>query len=89
MAANLRPVRDALRRFPNIRQAIAFGSMARGTARADSDLDIAIEADRRLSVADVMELTEAQLIRRHVFESEDFLPHVERMLTERRRMWTG
>jgi predicted nucleotidyltransferase len=31
----------------------------------------------------------AALIRRHVFDSEDFLPYVERLLRERRRAWIG
>jgi predicted nucleotidyltransferase len=35
-------LRDALRGGPSLRLAIAFGSVARGRARRDSDLDIAI-----------------------------------------------
>ncbi len=31
----------------------------------------------------------AALLRRHMFDSEDFLPYVERMLAERRRAWIG
>ncbi len=31
----------------------------------------------------------AELIKRHLFDSADFLPYRERLLTERRRAWTG
>lgn len=31
----------------------------------------------------------AELLRRHLFDMEDFLPYVERMLAERRRAWIG
>lgn len=31
----------------------------------------------------------AELLRRHLFDAEDFLPYVERMLAERRRAWIG
>lgn len=30
----------------------------------------------------------AELMTRHVFETEDFMPYVERMLRERRQAWT-
>jgi predicted nucleotidyltransferase len=31
----------------------------------------------------------AALIRRHLFDAEDFLPYAQRMLHERKRAWTG
>ncbi|GGJ99618.1 hypothetical protein GCM10011394_06010 [Luteimonas terricola] len=31
----------------------------------------------------------AELIRRHLFDAEDFQPYVERMLRERRQAWIG
>ena len=31
----------------------------------------------------------AALVRRHVFDTEDFLPYARRMLRERRRAWIG
>ncbi|TWT17275.1 nucleotidyltransferase domain-containing protein [Luteimonas marina] len=31
----------------------------------------------------------AELIRRHLFDTEDFQPYVERMLRERRQAWIG
>lgn len=34
---------------PDIRLALLFGSLAAGTARTDSDIDIAVQADRPLS----------------------------------------
>lgn len=117
------------RALPEIRQAWLFGSLAAGTARADSDLDIAVEAAKPLTVAQRIRLIEvlaacsgrpvdlvdlkiagepllgqilakgvqllgsqadhAELLRRHVFDAEDFLPYVERMLRERRQAWIG
>ncbi len=122
-------LREALKRHPRIRQALVFGSMATGTAGAESDLDIAVEAEHALGadekaylIAELAALTgrpvdlidlktigepllgevlrhgqrilgsstdHAELIRRHVFESEDFQPYVSRMLRERRQAWTG
>jgi predicted nucleotidyltransferase len=35
---------EVLARFPEVRLAILFGSEARGTARPDSDIDIAVDA---------------------------------------------
>lgn len=40
--ALLDALREALARGPELRLAVAFGSVAAGTARSDSDLDIAI-----------------------------------------------
>ncbi len=31
----------------------------------------------------------ASLMSRHIFDTEDFLPYVERLLKERRQRWTG
>jgi predicted nucleotidyltransferase len=50
-------IRDVLRRFPEVCSAWLFGSMARGTPRPDSDLDVALLfRDRGTTVADVHEL---------------------------------
>jgi predicted nucleotidyltransferase len=38
-------LRDALRSLPGVRAAFVFGSVARGDARADSDIDVLICAD--------------------------------------------
>lgn len=40
---------DALSAFPEIRLALLFGSRARGGARADSDVDLAVLADAPLA----------------------------------------
>ena len=122
-------LRDVLRGHPYIRQALLFGSLASGRSRPDSDLDIAVEADRPLQPAEKARLIEAlaaafgrpvdlidlkaasgpllgqilkhgqrilgndsdhaELIRRHLFDVEDFQPYVERMLRERRQAWIG
>lgn len=47
---------STLSRHPEIRLAIVFGSIARGTARADSDIDLAVLASRPLLAEDKMRL---------------------------------
>lgn len=126
---NMDRIREVLQARGDVRQAIVFGSTATGTARSDSDLDIAIDLGRRMSTADKIALIRAlaqvngrpvdvadlhtigepllgqvlkhgkslihnsedhaDLLRRHVFDSEDFLPYVRRMLHERRQRWIG
>ena len=128
-AAELGPLRQLLEGRVGLRLAFVFGSLAQGGAGLDSDLDIAVQADRPLSVAQEVELIEllaaacgrpvdlidlttvgepllgeilahgqrlfgsdadhAALIRRHVFDTEDFLPYAQRMLRERRRAWSA
>lgn len=41
---------------PRLRQAIVFGSMATGTARADSDLDLAVDIGRVLTAEERLAL---------------------------------
>lgn len=122
-------LREILESQPGIRQAVVFGSVASGKASPDSDLDIAVEAERPLDAAERMRLIGelaaatgrpvdlidlktagepllgqilqhgrrilgndtdyAALIRRHLFDVEDFLPYVQRMLHERRQAWIG
>lgn len=36
---------SVLRRYPQVRRAVLFGSRAKGTARANSDIDIALYGD--------------------------------------------
>lgn len=48
-----------LARFPNLVQAIVFGSVAQGRQRVDSDLDIAVAAQQALTVAQKIEIIEA------------------------------
>jgi predicted nucleotidyltransferase len=121
-------VKNVLARHPDIQLAYLFGSVARGTARPDSDLDIAVQMTiplgssvriklvEDLAVAtgrpvDLIDLRTAgepplgqilkhgqrivgddanhvALVRRHVFNMEDFVPYVQRMLDERRQAWT-
>jgi predicted nucleotidyltransferase len=44
-------ISEILQRFPQVRLAILFGSCARGTASADSDLDLAVQAAEPLDTA--------------------------------------
>ena len=52
-------LRDVLARFPAVVLAVLFGSVALGRQRPDSDLDIAVAAQRALTVAEKMALIEA------------------------------
>jgi predicted nucleotidyltransferase len=55
----LSALRAAFRTEPNVRTAVLFGSLARGTETEDSDLDLLVEMSRD-SIADVAQL-EARL----------------------------
>lgn len=52
-------LRKILDDYPNIRQALVFGSVATGRARRDSDLDIAVEADHPLQAVEKTRLIES------------------------------
>lgn len=120
-------VEAVLREYPDIRLAYVFGSVAGGTAQADSDIDVAVMADSPMTadqqiaiISDIAEATgravdlidlrmagepvlgqilrygvriiggperHAQLMSKHVFNNEDFMPYVKRMLAERRQQW--
>ena len=60
MTPNKNPVdtqlRDVLLSYPIVEQALVFGSVAQGTARPDSDLDIAVGAQRPLTQGEKMAL---------------------------------
>lgn len=49
-------LRDALARAAGLRLAMLFGSVARGEARADSDIDVAVLADHALSADEKISL---------------------------------
>lgn len=53
------PVRQVLSQFPFITLAVVFGSMASGQAHADSDLDLAVAAQRPLTPAEKLAITGA------------------------------
>lgn len=55
----LAALREVLAHFPHITLALLFGSVAAGRARADSDLDIAVLAQRPLAVTEHIALTQA------------------------------
>ena len=48
----VRRLGEVLSGFPALRLAIVYGSMARGGARVDSDLDLAVLADRPLTAGE-------------------------------------
>lgn len=82
-------LREILREFPRIRAAYLFGSHARGNARIDSDIDIALVVDtalgrEKLDLAarlardgledmDIVELSEDDLVLRHEAVSQNRL----------------
>ena len=49
-------VRGVLNRFPSVELALLFGSVAAGLQRPDSDLDIAIAANHRLTADEKMDI---------------------------------
>ena len=50
---------DVLTRFPALVLALVFGSVAQGRQRADSDLDIAVAANRALTATEKMDIMAA------------------------------
>ena len=50
---------DVLARFPALVLALVFGSVAQGRQRADSDLDIAVAANRALTATEKMDIIAA------------------------------
>jgi len=52
-------MREVLSGFADIHLAVLFGSVAKETARADSDLDIAVLANHKLSTDEKIQLIEA------------------------------
>ena len=52
-------LRQVLARFPSLVLVLVFGSYAKGSQRADSDLDIAVQARQVLTVAEKMALISA------------------------------
>ena len=117
-------IQDVLSRHPEVLLAYLFGSLAKGSSRPDSDLDIAVQTlspltpDSKMALiedlavatgraVDLIDLHEAgepllgeilqygirlkganslhaEILKRHLFDSADFLPYVRRMLAERR-----
>ena len=122
-------IRQVLERHHTIRLALLFGSLAKGTALPDSDLDLAVGADRPLDVDETIELISdlaiaigrpvdlidlsivgepllgqilaggrrivgsntrfAELLLKHLYNQEDFVPYQRRILKERREAWIG
>ena len=120
---------QVLERHQAIRLALLFGSLAKGTARFDSDLDLAVGADHPLDVDDTIELISdlakatgrpvdlidlstvgepllgqiiaggrrivgsdtlyAELVLKHLYNQEDFVPYQRRILKERKEAWIG
>jgi predicted nucleotidyltransferase len=61
-------LRSALKGFPGLELVLLFGSLGRGQARPDSDVDIAVQADHPLSAQERMALidTVSQTLQRPV-----------------------
>ena len=49
-------VRGVLNRFPSVELALLFGSVAAGLQRPDSDLDIAVASNHRLTAEEKMDI---------------------------------
>jgi predicted nucleotidyltransferase len=53
---SIQQVQAALAKYPEIELAIVFGSVARGEARRDSDVDVAVQLSTSLGVDEKMQL---------------------------------
>ncbi|MEE9905128.1 MAG: nucleotidyltransferase domain-containing protein [Chlorobium sp.] len=122
-------IRKVLERHNTIRLALLFGSLAKGTAHCESDLDLAVGADHPLDTDETMKLIAdlaealgrpvdlidlstvgepllgqiiaggrrivgsntlyAELLLKHLYNQEDFVPYQRRILKERREAWIG
>lgn len=122
-------VSGVIERHPAIRLVLLFGSLAKGIARYDSDVDLAVGAARPLEIGEKIELIAelaeatgrpvdlidlstvgepllgqiiaggrrivgndtlyADLVVKHLFDHEDFVPYQRRILRERREAWIG
>lgn len=119
-------LRDVLTGYPEIRLVMLFGSRAEDSARADSDIDLAVLCEQPLTAAFKQQIIEsvslasglpvdlidlhgapepivgealggkrllgsdavyADLLSRHLLNTEDFLPIQRRILAERRDAW--
>lgn len=49
-------IRQILKKYPRIRLVVLFGSLAKNAARIDSDIDLAVSADRPLDANEKMQL---------------------------------
>lgn len=118
-----------LERHKAIHFALLFGSLAKGSAHRESDVDLAVGATHPLSVQEKIELiselaeaigrpvdlidlstvgepllgqiiaggrkilgnntTYADIVLKHLFNKEDFVPYQRRILQERRDAWIG
>ena len=125
---SLAALQHAIEQHPDIQLAYIFGSLAKGTARPESDADIALQTTMPLTPASKMKLIEdfaqitgrpidlidlrhvgepllgqilqhgirvkgsnsqhAEMMKKDLFDSADFLPYARRMLRERREKWT-
>lgn len=124
-----RQLRELLEKHGGIRLALLFGSVAKGAAGFESDLDIAVDVGHPLDVKEKIALIEklailtgrpidlidlatvgepllgqilagnkriigdntqyANLMLKHIYNMEDFVPYQRRILEERRRAWIG
>lgn len=122
---------DSIQRFfaaqPDVELAYVFGSIAKESAGADSDLDVAIQTRQPLSAEQRFDMVEAlagltgrpvdlvdvahagepllgeilahgkrikgtdnhhvRLVQRHIYDTEDFLPTIRRLIEARRQQW--
>jgi len=122
-------VKQMLKKHPKIKLALLFGSLAKGEAGAESDIDLAVAGNRPLEINEKIQLIEelaqltgrpvdlvdlttvgepllgqiikkgkkiisdnalyAEIIKKHLFNQQDFMPYKRRILDEARRKWIG
>ncbi|GHV26554.1 hypothetical protein FACS18948_2460 [Clostridia bacterium] len=80
-------IKGVLAAFPMVRRAVLFGSRAKGTARPNSDIDIAIYGDLKLLTAEEVSSTLDGLPTLYTFDVIDgesikspaLIEHIERV----------
>lgn len=81
-------IRNALKRYPDVKQALLFGSRALGTHRPNSDIDLCLDAPA-MSFAAYLKLAalldelvlpySLDLVLKHQVDNPDFLEHIQRV----------
>lgn len=82
-------LRDVLGRYPTVETALVFGSRAKGTARARSDVDIAVTGNVDMLLGQQLEMDFDELPLPYTFDvvvldsvtSVDLLEHIRRVGT--------
>ncbi|AHL76123.1 DNA polymerase [Stutzerimonas stutzeri] len=85
---DVQSIRDTLRRFPNISEAILYGSRAKGNYRPGSDIDLTLKGDElthhelldiELALDDLLLPYKIDLSLHHQLDNPQLLDHIARV----------